>query len=266
MEDKAEVKELITELAMKYQLMSKHTSIVAVDTKENKISQPMQSRSIHNQVPHGFHGGYRSAPMNAMAMGRRMAPNSVRMFCAAPTMSAPSYRMELDGMERISSPSSRMMKKSKMKESNLMLKQHYVEDEDDEEQEDNDMDMDLFECGSRGSGDDSCEELCDVSSDESPMDKVVSLISLQTAEGYFNKHNKIFTLLKLEEADFNAIFDGTSTDPKVMYTLLVVLALQVRFSDLQACWELVAEKAEAYLSKQSVPDGIREKIQKLIEK
>lgn len=266
MEDKAEVKELITELAMKYQLMSKHTSIVAVDTKENKISQPMQSRSIHNQVPHGFHGGYRSAPMNAMAMGRRMAPNSVRMFCAAPTMSAPSYRMELDGMERISSPSSRMMKKSKMKESNLMLKQHYVEDEDDEEQEDNDMDMDLFECGSRGSGDDSCEELCDVSSDESPMDKVVSLISLQTAEGYFNKHNKIFTLLKLEEADFNAIFDGTSTDPKVMYTLLVVLALQVRFLDLQACWELVAEKAEAYLSKQSVPDGIREKIQKLIEK
>jgi len=266
MEDKAEVKELITELAMKYQLMSKHTSIVAVDTKENKISQPMQSRSIHNQVPHGFHGGYRSAPMNAMAMGRRMAPNSVRMFCAAPTMSAPSYRMELDGMERISSPSSRMMKKSKMKESNLMLKQHYVEDEDDEEQEDNDMDMDLFECGSRGSGDDSCEELCDVSSDESPMDKVVSLISLQTAEGYFNKHNKIFTLLKLEEADFNAIFDGNSTDPKVMYTLLVVLALQVRFSDLQACWELVTEKAEAYLSKQSVPDGIREKIQKLIEK
>jgi hypothetical protein len=149
-----------------------------------------------------------------------------------------------------------------------MLKQHYVEDEDDEEQEDNDMDMDLFECDSvsRGSGDDSCEELCYVSSDESPMDKVVSLISLQTAEGYFNKHNKIFTLLKLEEADFNAIFDGTSTDPKVMYTLLVVLALQVRFSDLQACWELVAEKAEAYLSKQSVPDGIREKIQKLIEK
>jgi len=266
MEDKSEVKELITELAMKYQLMSKHTSIVAVDTKENKSSQPMQSRSIHNQVPHGFHGGYRSAPMNAMAMGRRMAPNSVRMFCAAPTMSAPSYRMELDGMERISSPSSRMMKKSKMKESNLMLKQHYVEDEDDEEQEDNDMDMDLLACDSRGSGDDSCEELCDVSSDESPMDKVVSLISLQTAEGYFNKHNKIFTLLKLEEADFNAIFDGTSTDPKVMYTLLIVLALQVRFSDLQACWELVAEKAEAYLSKQSVPDDIREKIQKLIEK
>merc|ERR1719222_1370727 len=134
---------------------------------------------------------------------------------------------------------------------------HYVEDEDDEEQEDNDMDMDLLACDSVGlvsrdvSNDESCEESCD----ESPMDKVVSLISLQTAEGYFNKQNKIFTLLKLEEADFNAIFDGTSTDPKVMYTLLVVLALQVRFSDLQACWELVAEKAEAYLSEQSVPDG-----------
>jgi len=34
-EDKKEVKELVTELSLKYQIMSKQTSIVAVDTKEN---------------------------------------------------------------------------------------------------------------------------------------------------------------------------------------------------------------------------------------
>merc|ERR1712200_268337 len=53
-EDSAEVKDEITRLAEKYQLLSKYTSFVAVDSKENKSSLAMKSRSVPNQIPIGF--------------------------------------------------------------------------------------------------------------------------------------------------------------------------------------------------------------------
>ena len=66
-----DVKELVTELALKYKLMSKHTSIVAVDTKENKSEFPMQSRYVPNQIPHGFHGNSIQLCSMPMAKGMR---------------------------------------------------------------------------------------------------------------------------------------------------------------------------------------------------
>jgi len=55
-EDNAEIEERVTKLALKYQLMSKYTSFVAVDTEENKSSLALKSRNIPNQIPSGFHG------------------------------------------------------------------------------------------------------------------------------------------------------------------------------------------------------------------
>ena len=45
-----------------------------------------------------------------------------------------------------------------------------------------------------------------------------------------------------------------------MYTILVCVVLERIFSELKPCWELVVEKAEAYLIKNSAPVELKEKI------
>merc|ERR1719193_543618 len=56
LEETKHSKKKVTDLAVKYQVMSKYTSIIAVDTEENEFSLMMQSRTIPNQIPNGFHG------------------------------------------------------------------------------------------------------------------------------------------------------------------------------------------------------------------
>merc|ERR1712200_389840 len=56
LEESKHSKKKVTDLAVKYQVMSKYTSIIAVDTEENEFSLMMQSRTIPNQIPNGFHG------------------------------------------------------------------------------------------------------------------------------------------------------------------------------------------------------------------
>ena len=227
MADEKEVKELITELAMKYQLMSKHTSIVAVDDKESKNSQPMQSRSIANQMPRGFHGyGFGSAPPQMMMMC-----NAALVPCS------------LDGAD--SAP--RMKKKSGMKPalrgfSNVMFKKKSAVDVED-------CDLGAEECEESKSIDES-----------SPIDKVLVLIALQAAAGFFNKDKKIFIALNIQQEAIEKLVKETNADSKIVYTLLVCVGLEKIFSELKPCWELVVEKAEAYLNKNSAPVELKEKI------
>merc|ERR1711922_47785 len=53
-DDNTDVEDIIIRLAEKYQLLSKYTSFVAVDSKENKSSLAMKSRSVPDQIPNGF--------------------------------------------------------------------------------------------------------------------------------------------------------------------------------------------------------------------
>merc|ERR1711922_24789 len=75
-EDDTDVKDIITRLAEKYQLLSKYTSFVAVDSKQNKSSLAMKSRSVPNQIPNGFHGGNATYGYNAYAAPQAYAPAS----------------------------------------------------------------------------------------------------------------------------------------------------------------------------------------------
>ncbi len=213
MADEKEVKELITELAMNYQLMSKHTSIVAVDDKENKNSQPMQTRSIANQIPSGFHG----------YVNKDCASNSYEssnLFCKK----IPKYEIEFESMAR-SRP------------------RHRARFSDDDDIIYHSMDI-----------------IYHSMEDSSPMDTVLELIALQTAEGYFNKNKKIFSALNIQEEEIEKLVKETNADSKIMYTVLVCVTLEKNFADLKPCWELVVEKAEAYLNKNSASVILKEKI------
>ena len=247
MADDKEVKELITELAMKYQLMSKHTSIVAVDDKENKNSQPMQSRSIANQMPSGFHG-FQQQQQHSRGGAPRM------MMCAAPMAfgAAPMGAMGFSSMK------SSMKKRAQPQFDNSsveyeqcaapMMRMRTQCDSYEQSVVDCCDDVDL-EC-----------ESYDSMEDSSPMDTVLALIALQTAAGYFTKDKKIFSALNIQEEAIEKLVEETKADSKIVYTVLVCVALEKMFSDLKSCWELVVEKAEAYLTKNSASVELKDKI------
>ena len=238
MADEKEVKELITELAMKYQLMSKHTSIVAVDDKENKNSQPMQSRSIANQMPSGFHG-FQQQQQHSRGGAPRM------MMCAAP-MAFGAAPMGAMGFSYNSAP---VQQQQRMKRAAPTMKMRTQCDSYKQSVVDCCDDGDLEDCESEESMEDS-----------SPMDTVLALIALQTAAGYFTKDKKIFSALNIQEDAIEKLVEETKADSKIVYTVLVCVALEKKFSDLKSCWELVVEKAEAYLNKNSASVELKHKI------
>jgi hypothetical protein len=95
------------------------------------------------------------------------------------------------------------------------------------------------------------------SSFQSPSNELTQLISLQQAEGFWNL-DKVSSFMK---KTISSPIPGV--DPIIWATVVALVLLESRFSQQQDEWELVAMKAETWLSMQSLPAGFD--IQKLKE-
>ena len=91
----------------------------------------------------------------------------------------------------------------------------------------------------------------------SPSDKLTQLISLQQAEGFWNLDKVSGFMKKTISSPISGV------DPTIWATVVALVLLESRFSQQQDEWELVAMKAETWLSMQSLPAGFD--IQKLKE-
>ena len=81
-------------------------------------------------------------------------------------------------------------------------------------------------------------------------DELTQLISLQQAEGFWNL-DKVTKLVK--KSITNPI---AGVDPTVWATVVALVLLESRFSQQEDEWELVAMKAETWLSVQILPAGV----------
>ena len=93
--------------------------------------------------------------------------------------------------------------------------------------------------------------------------ELTQLISLQQAEGFWNL-DKVSSFMK---KTISSPISGV--DPAVWATVIALVLLESRFSQQQDEWELVAMKAETWLSMQSLPAGfdiskMKEEAKKLI--
>ena len=84
---------------------------------------------------------------------------------------------------------------------------------------------------------------------QSPSNDLTRLISLQQAEGFWNL-DKVSRFMK---KTLSSPISGV--DPTVWATVVALVLLESRFSKQQDEWELVAMKAETWLSMQSLPAG-----------
>ena len=251
-EEKVEVKSLVSELALRFQLMSKHTSFVAVDTKQGKEGTLVKVQ-VANQVPRGFlklRGGgggpmFCAAPMLGapppapMAFGAAPARKKARSksrecsasFGAAETCLAPPLgpgpRGGFSPMESSRSPPT---------------------------------------CGAApppppmGSRSDQQP----VDAKQLQLDLLMQLICLQKANGSFPLQESLLALLKVSPDEVGEEKEGT--EETVFATLLVLEALEVRFKDLQDSWEMVGEKAKKWIAAQNVEESVVIRVKNIINK
>ena len=92
---------------------------------------------------------------------------------------------------------------------------------------------------------------------QSSSNELTQLISLQQAEGFWNL-DKVSSFMK---KTISSPISGV--DPTIWATIVALVLLESRFSQQQDEWELVAMKAETWLSMQSLPAGFD--VQKLKE-
>ena len=101
------------------------------------------------------------------------------------------------------------------------------------------------------------------SSEGASSDKLTQLISLQQAEGFWNLDKVSSFMKKTVSSPISGV------DPAVWATVIALVLLESCFSQQQDEWELVAMKAETWLSMQSLPAGfdvkkLKEEAKKLV--
>ena len=85
---------------------------------------------------------------------------------------------------------------------------------------------------------------------QAPSNELTRLISLQQADGFW----KLDSVTNFTNKSLSNPISGV--DPNVWATVLALVLLESRFSEQEDEWELVAMKAETWLSMQTLPAGV----------
>ena len=85
---------------------------------------------------------------------------------------------------------------------------------------------------------------------QAPSTELTRLISLQQADGFW----KLDSVTNFTSKSLSNPISGV--DPNVWATVLALVLLESRFSEQEDEWELVAMKAETWLSMQTLPAGV----------
>jgi len=233
-EEKEEIKALVTELALKYKLMSTYTSFVAVDTKvDSKSEGDMVHVNIPSQVPAGFGYGF----------GGGMQPQMRMMAASAPVphmMMSRSAPRAVCGDASNAAPPSMLMKSAP----GVSMSANVVADD----------------CDALESAEDS-----DMATGGSQMDKLMKLISLQSASGSFKDPNHLIPqLLGITREQLETL--RAQVDETAFYTALAVEGLEIKFQDLKDFWEMVVDKARAWLlAEKQVSAELREQMRNILK-
>lgn len=99
--------------------------------------------------------------------------------------------------------------------------------------------------------------------DDDDGDPLMALIGFQKASGAFVWGGAFETFCSLSKEDMRAKF-AAAGDNDIWVIALAVAILETKFKEQRACWDLVADKARAFLADSGVGEEIIEKAKRLI--
>jgi len=263
-EENKELKSRIADISLQYQIMSKFTSFIAIDNKENKTEEVMVVRQVSNQVPFAF--GFGFAPMRRATSRLKCFPTlqtgaAPLLFGASPAfMCPPAPTMD------VSDAVCRMKKKKKsythdVDQTSLLL------DEQDFCNSPSVQPHSIQQSFSEYLPTENeviCDEMAPDDMVNSQLSIVMKLISLQSADGHFRREPSFFKLCSLNEAEVETVRGAEVED--AFYTLLIIELLETQHQEHKDYWELVAEKGKAWLDGQEVLPQTKQQIGQFVRK
>jgi len=217
-ENQNESKELILELGLKYNLASKYTSFVGVDTKQNTShSIFMETRNVKNQTPFGYQmAGLQHRSMNCSLFGSSgtycdgMVPRGPPPGSQAPEIKLKSYKLSLSRIKKKAAP--------------FAVPQSRI-----------------------STVADLSEESVDDDDDVNNRSVVLRLTLAQNADGSFPITDDIAKIIGVSLTDM--LVFGTNIDPRAWVTLVCIEFLEQVCQDEKNVWELVVMKAQTWVNK-----------------
>ena len=246
--EEGEVKALVIEVALRYQLLSRYTSFVAVDTKKGmQVAGGLVKQHIPNQYPHGF-GGV-GAPQMMMCMGA--APLRQKM-CSAPMAGGAPKGFSAN---RIMHRARNMMKSAPPPPMMFGGEVIFV------------AEGAVGECAKDLVQEQEEQELKEQDPEKRRMEITLRLIGLQTAEGSFEECEAVYGWCQLEEQkqQLQQLHQQGEEQLQLFFTLLVLVLLEERFQGTRGCWDLVAEKGWTWVRQRSTPNNLQDHIRQIIK-
>ncbi len=242
----AEVKELITELGLKFGLASRHTSFIAVDSAApgKEIPAPMVSRQVANQVAFGFGGFGGNAGGGHQMMACSMPAPQMRMcFAAAPPMLGHRTGVPMMTKSLSSVQSCRPARRFAPLNAECAV---FSDSMPSPPTGDSD---DMEECDAVDN--DFEQPTAAATTPTTPRDTVLQLTSLQSAQGSFAASPLIADAAAKSMGELEAAQPAAAVaDPKLWWTALVVELLEEKYPELSDYWLMIVEKAKEWLLSQ----------------
>ena len=230
-EDKEEVKAVITDLALRYNLSSRFTSFIGVNEKANETEDGyLVTRQVHNMVPLGMSVTRSSKSFlsaNKMISGRRAVcsdgidspPGAV-----APVSLASN---DLSYEEKDGVPRSRAMRVNM----SMSIKGGSTSSSSDGESATDRKQLRLT----------------------TDMERLLALISLQTAAGAFRYDKSLLDeVIGAQGEKFRLECEERNVSQDNWLTALIVAFIEVNFAAERDTWELVIEKSRDWLGQDSL--------------
>jgi hypothetical protein len=259
-----DVKEQISDLALKYCIASKHTSFIGVDKKTRKsvLEPAMITRQIQQEVPCGF--GFGGRAFKACYAMPQMAACAMSSPPMAQVMS--SRQIQQDRMCSYSNNRNRDYRDYSYERSEYRMCSYSNNRNRDYRDYSYDSDVDSID-SDVDSIDSDVDRISDVDSTlgfgtrskqlpassaatnsvkQQVEDDLTKLINLQTANGSFKFGTVIQDLIGMTERQMIEKFHETEVDV-VWITALALALLENKFTEEKELWELIANKAKMFI-------------------
>eukprot|EP00090_Calanus_glacialis_P006199 TRINITY_DN14861_c0_g1_i2.p1 TRINITY_DN14861_c0_g1~~TRINITY_DN14861_c0_g1_i2.p1 ORF type:complete len:655 (-),score=152.05 TRINITY_DN14861_c0_g1_i2:36-1769(-) len=241
-----EIKSLITDLGLKYSLMTKYTSFVGVDEESSIESGTVMKRQVRNQLAHGYGGMiFSQSGKDDLCCEEEegedddMGYGLFDMDAAPRTMAVAdccSYEESYDDIQCQAQPIQESLMRMSVQTNSSLLGCSF----------DNDSDVEKFK---HDFYDELEQRKIENTDPKSKIQNLLMLTSLQTAIGYFKEDELVEKLIGQKFDIFRTECMDKNIETRVWLTAIIIAFIEEEFSDEKDSWEMIVEKAREWLNR-----------------
>ena len=245
--EEGEIKALITDLGLKYSLMTRYTSFVGVDEESSIESGTVMKRQVRNQLAHGYGGMiFSQSGQEVLCCEEEEEEDDDMGYGLFDMDSAPRpialadccvYEESDDDIQCHVQPLQESLIRESFQTNSVSLLGCSF---------DNNSDEGILE---HGFYDELEQKKNENTEPKSKIQNLLMLTSLQTAIGYFKEDELVEKLIGQKFDIFRTECMDKNIETRVWLTAIIIAFIEEEFSDEKDSWEMIVEKAREWLNR-----------------